>query len=133
MWSSPAFYSIGGVNWGLQVGAQSQSIIIAIMTERGLTAIMNRRATLGADASIAAGELGKGIAAQSGMGWKSDMYAFAKSEGLFIGIALDGSVIWPRHEWNEQLYGAGATPDGILLGRQFNSPVASRLIGALPR
>ncbi|NBX73192.1 MAG: hypothetical protein EBZ69_06375 [Alphaproteobacteria bacterium] len=131
-WSAPAFYSIGGVNWGLQFGGQSQSIVIAIMTERGLNAIMNRRATLGVDANVAAGPVGKSIAAQTGADWKADMYAFAKSEGVFIGIALDGSIVWPRHEFNQQLYGASATPEGILLQNSFSSQRASQLIGVLP-
>lgn len=131
-WSAPAFYTIGGINWGLQIGGQSQEIVIAIMTERGLNAVMNRRATLGADASVAAGEIGKGVHAATGIGISSDMYAFAKSEGLFAGASLEGSVLWPRNEWNEQFYGAGATPQGILLERAFSSEKADRIIEAMP-
>lgn len=131
-WSAPAFYTIGGINWGLQFGGQQQEIIVAIMTERGLNAVIDRRATLGADASVAAGEVGKGVQASTGVGINSDMYAFAKTAGLYIGVSLDGSVIWPRHEWNEQLYGPGATPQGILIDRLFTSDKAARLTNAMP-
>ena len=131
-WSGPAFYTIGGVNWGLQAGGQSQEIIIVIMTEKGLNAIMNRRATLGADLSVAAGELGTGLNAATGVGLGADMYAYSRSSGLFVGISLDGSVIWPRTEYNEMLYGAGATPQGILFDKQFTSDRANALVEAMP-
>ncbi len=86
-WSDPAFYTLGGISWGLQFGGQSSELVIAVMTDRGLSSIMNREATLGADAGLAVGELGKGVNAATGLGYKSDMYAFARSEGLFVGVS----------------------------------------------
>lgn len=132
VWAGPGFYTLGGVNWGLQAGGQSQEIILVIMTEKGLNAVMNRRVTLGADLSVAAGELGKGLNASTGMDMNADMYAFAKSEGLFIGVSLDGSVLWPRNDWNEEVYGAGATPQAILLDRSVSSERTNALVEAMP-
>src|SRR6202046_3908723 len=116
-WSNPAFYTIGGLSWGLQFGGQSSELVIAVMTEKGLKAIMNREATLGGAAGVAVGEVGAGARADTGMGLKSDMYAFARSEGLFVGISLEGSVIAPRETWNQQHYGEGATAQSILVDR----------------
>lgn len=131
-WSNPAFYTIGGGNWGLQAGVQDQEIIVVIMTERGMNAVINRSATLGADASFAVGELGKGYNAATGVGINSDMYAFAKTAGLYAGISLDGSWIEQRDSWNKTLYGEAATPQGILIDRVFSAPQAQPLIAAMP-
>lgn len=131
-WSSPAFYTMGGVNWGLQAGVQDQEFIIVIMSERGMNAVINRSATLGADASVAAGELGKGYNAATGVGLNSDMYSFAKSSGLYAGISLDGSWIEQRDSWNKLMYGDAATPQGILIDRTFSAPQAQVLTSVMP-
>lgn len=133
-WSSPAFYTLGGLSFGLQAGGSSSEIVIAVMTERGLNAILDRQVTLGGDAGLAIGELGKGVNAATAIGLKSDMYAFARSEGLYVGASLEGSVIAPRHTWNHKMYGTNVTPRDILVNRSVstNSQVASGLIAAMP-
>lgn len=133
-WSPPAFYTLGGLGFGLQFGGQSSEVVIVVMSEKGLNAIMNREVTLGADAGLAIGELGKGVNAATGMDMKADMYAFARSEGLFVGVSLEGSVIHPRASWNQQLYGQSITPENILIDRTIHTdskPVAD-LIAAMP-
>jgi lipid-binding SYLF domain-containing protein len=133
-WSPPAFYTIGGISWGLQFGGQSSELVVTVMTDKGLNAIMNREVTLGADAGLAIGELGAGVNAATGMDTKADMYAFARSEGLFVGISLEGSVIAPRETWNQQLYGDNATPQSILVDRTStsSSQAVSGIIAAMP-
>ncbi len=133
-WSPPAFYTLGGISWGLQFGGQTSELVIAVMTEKGLNAILNREVTLGANAGVAVGELGKGVDASTGMDTKADMYAFARSEGLFVGVSLDGSVIAPRETWNQQLYGNDATPQSILIDRTATSQsqAVSSIIAAMP-
>lgn len=133
-WSPPAFYTLGGISWGLQFGGQSSELVIAVMTEKGLRSIMDREVTLGGDAGLAIGELGKGVNASTGMGLKSDMYAFARSQGLFVGVSLEGSVIAPRETWNQQLYGQDVTPQSILVDKtaSFHSTAVTGLIAAMP-
>lgn len=133
-WSPPAFYTLGGMSWGLQIGGQTSELVIAVMTEKGMRSILDREVTLGADAGLAVGELGKGVNAATGMNTKSDMYAFARSEGLFVGVSLEGSVIAPRETWNQQLYGQEATPDSILVDHTSTaeSPAVASLIAAMP-
>jgi lipid-binding SYLF domain-containing protein len=116
-WSNPAFYTLGGLSFGLQVGGQTSEMVITIMTDKGVKAVLDRQVTLGGDAGLAIGELGKGVNAATGIGLSADMYAFARSEGLYAGASLQGSVIAPRHTWNHQLYGNEATPAGILINR----------------
>jgi lipid-binding SYLF domain-containing protein len=133
-WSPPAFYTLGGLSFGLQFGGQTSELVITVMTEKGLNAVLDREVTLGGDADVAIGELGKGVDAATGVGLKSDMYAFARSEGLFVGVSLEGSVIAPRHTWNQQLYGTGATPRSVLIDRtaSSNSPSVAAIISAMP-
>lgn len=133
-WSYPAFYTLGGVSFGLQIGANTSELIITVMTERGVNAILNRQVTIGGDAGLAVGELGSGVNAATGIGYKADMYAFARSEGLYAGISLEGSAISPRHTWNRAFYGPNATPQGILLDHAVSSgsPAASAIIAAMP-
>ena len=133
-WSPPAFYTIGGLSFGLQFGGQTSELVVTVMTERGLNALLDRQVTLGGDAGLAIGELGRGVNAATGIGYKSDLYAFARSEGLFVGVSLEGSVIAPRHTWNQQLYGQGATPRSILIEHASTTEVPSvaNIIKAMP-
>lgn len=133
-WSNPAFYTIGGPGFGLQAGIQSSEVVITVMTERGIKAIMDRRVTLGGDAGLAMGELGKGVNAATAMGMKSDLYAFARSAGLFAGVSLEGSVIYPRNTWNQEAYGQSVSPSNILIERsvQPSSQAIGELVAAMP-
>ncbi|MFA5040101.1 MAG: lipid-binding SYLF domain-containing protein [Bdellovibrionales bacterium] len=133
-WSPPAFYTIGGLSWGLQFGGQSSELVIVVMTDKGVNAIMSRQVTLGGDAGLAIGELGQGVNAATGIGLKSDMYAFARSQGLFVGVSLEGSVITPKETWDQQVYGQDATPKSILVDRTSTSSsnVINSLIAAMP-
>lgn len=132
-WTAPAFYTLGGVSWGLQIGIQSSQLIIVIMTDKGLKAVMDRKVSLGADANVALGELGAGAQASTGLDLKADMYAFARSSGAFAGVALDGTVIAPRQSFNDEFYGSGTSPQAILVERTASSPRAQGLIDVMPR
>ena len=133
-WSAPAFYTLGGISWGLQFGGQSSELVVAVMSDKGLKAIMDREVTLGADSGIAVLEWGAGANASTGMDLKADMYAFARSEGLFVGVSLEGSVIAPRKTWDQQLYGQDATPESILVDgtAHSDSQAVANLIAAMP-
>ncbi len=133
-WAGPAFYTLGGISWGLQFGGQTSELVLAIMTDKGVNSVINREVTLGADAGLAVGELGKGVNASTGMDLKSDIYAFARSEGLFVGVSLEGSVIAPRETWNQQMYGQEATAESILVNRTSTTQAqtAASLVAAMP-
>ncbi|MGE0109712.1 MAG: lipid-binding SYLF domain-containing protein [Bdellovibrionales bacterium] len=133
-WSNPAFYTLGGLSFGLQVGANASEMVIAVMTEKALHAILKTQVTLGGDAGLAIGELGKGVNAATGLDLNADMYAFARSEGLFVGASIQGSVISPRHTWNAALYGPAATPESVLLERSSTSSdqTVIEILAAMP-
>jgi lipid-binding SYLF domain-containing protein len=131
-WSNPAFYTIGGINYGLQLGGQSSELILTIMSDKGLKALLEHELTLGADAGASVGTLGRGAHAGTGLGESAEVYAFARSSGLYVGVSLDGTVITPDPGWNKEMYGPNATPDGILIQQRFSSPYADKLVAAMP-
>ena len=131
-WSNPAFYTIGGINYGFQIGGQSSELILTVMSEKGLRALLDHELTLGADAGASIGSIGRGAYAATGLGQDADVYAFARSEGLYVGISLDGTIITPDGGWNKAFYGEGATPDAILIEQKFTSPNAEKLVGVMP-
>lgn len=130
-WSSPAFFDVAAGSLGLQFGGQVSRTVIAIMTERGLNAILSSRFTLGAEMEIAMVDLGAGVGARTGMDWGADMYTFTQNDGLFIGGALEGSVLLEDGEAALSYYGTAATARQILAGQVW-SPHAERLRAALP-
>ena len=130
-WGYPAFYLMAGASFGLQIGGQISELVLVVMTDRGIEAILSRYATLGADANVAVIAVGAGVEARTGMDLDADMYAFARNQGLFAGLTLEGQVITPQESRNAAYYGSGARERDILAGRRVNM-AADPLRAALP-
>lgn len=126
-WSYPAFYTMGSVSWGLQIGADASEIILMIMTDRGINAMLSTEFKLGGDISVAAGPVGIGAKAKT-----VDILAFGRSKGLFGGVSIEGTVIAPRNDWNSQYYGKPVGPVDILIRRTVSNPQADQLQRVLP-
>ena len=132
-WSYPAFYTLGAGSLGIQFGGQVSEVVFTIMTENGLKAVLSNQVKLGVDASIAVGPIGKGVEASTTTNLSSDIYQFAKSEGLFGGGAFEGALIYKREEWNSGFYGRAVTPQQIVLNNEVSNPAAEPLRRALSR
>lgn len=126
-WSYPAFYTMGSVSFGFQIGADASEIILMIMTERGINAMLSTEFKLGGDISVAAGPVGLSAKAQT-----VDILAFGRSRGLFGGISIEGAVIAPRNDWNRQYYNKPVEPIDILIKRTVKNSQADQLRKALP-
>jgi len=131
-WSSPAFYTLAAGSIGLQIGGQVSEVIFTVMNEGALNAMLKDQVKFGGDVSIAVGPVGKSLEASSTTNLKADLYAFAKSEGLFGGAAFKGAVVLKKDELNRAYYGDGATPKAILIERNFHNAQADALRQALP-
>ena len=129
-WEGPAFYTVGGVSFGLQIGGQSSEVILLVMTERGVSSFLASSIKLGADAGIAAGPMGMGAAAASA-NLSVDILSFLRSEGLYGGISLEGAVVKTRGDWNDLYYDKRVTPTDILIRRDVRNPQADKLISVL--
>lgn len=121
-WSDPVFIALTGGSWGLQAGAQSSDIILVFTTRGGIEGITGGKLTLGADASVAAGPVGRQGSAATDVSL-AEIYSYARSRGLFGGIALDGSVIAIDKSANADFYGKrGVTASEIFSGKAPTPP-----------
>lgn len=116
-WSNPVFVKLVGGSVGLQAGVQSSDVIMVVRNDRGVQDIVNGKFTLGADAAVADGPVGRNAAAATDGQFKAEIWSWSRSRGLFAGIALDGGVLRIDDEANVANYGAGATPRMIFENR----------------
>lgn len=127
-WHGPAFYTLGSVNIGLQIGGQSSEVVLLAMTERGMTAMLSTSVKLGGDVGIAAGPVGVGAAAASA-NVSADIISFSLSKGAFVGISLDGAVVAVRDSLNTAYYGRAVSPTDILVRHTVLNGHANQLLG----
>jgi lipid-binding SYLF domain-containing protein len=126
-WSNPTFISLTGGSWGFQAGAQSSDIVLVFTTKTGIEGIAGGKLTLGADASVATGPVGRQGSAATDMSFNAEIYSYARTRGLFGGIALDGSVISIDRSANSALYGkSGVTATEIFSGQSPAAPATAQ-------
>ena len=116
-WTAPAGMRIEGGSFGLQVGGSESDIVILVMNKAGMEKLLKSKFTLGGDAAVAAGPVGREGAAQTDAMMRAEMLTWAKSHGVFGGVSLDGSTMRPDDDANKELYGASATNPEILTGK----------------
>ena len=121
-WSQPVFVKLTGASVGFQAGVQSSDVILVFRSERGLDNIINGKITLGADASVAAGPVGRQASAATDANLKAEILTYARARGLFAGVALDGSVLSLDYDAIERVYGAGTSPRALFEGRVRGAP-----------
>jgi lipid-binding SYLF domain-containing protein len=109
-WSNPAFYTIGSVTFGLQIGGEAAEVILVVNSQKGVDSLLANKFKLGGDVSVALGPVGGGAKAEF-----ADFYSFAKSKGLYAGMNLTGSVLDIRSGLNKAYYGKEVTPVDILV------------------
>ena len=121
-WSNPAFVTLTGGSIGFQAGVQSSDVVLVFTSQRGLDSIVNGKITLGADASIAAGPIGRSTGMATDGRLKAEIWSWSRARGLFAGVALDGAVLSIDDAANQAVYGQGTTPRMIFEGRAAQRP-----------
>ncbi len=121
-WSSPVFIKLTGGSIGFQAGVQSSDVILVFRNERSLDNIVNGKFTLGADAGVAAGPVGRNAAAATDGQLKAEIWSWSRARGLFAGVALDGAALQIDDAANLDAYGQGTTPRMIIEGRLASAP-----------
>jgi lipid-binding SYLF domain-containing protein len=132
-WSSPAFYGLASGSVGLQIGMQNMQILMLVMNDRALTALMDSQFKFGADASISVAAVGAGIAGATTSAAGADIVAIARARGLFAGVALEGSLMSARSDWNRAYYGQDVGARQIVVAMEVHNPGADPLRAALMR
>jgi SH3 domain-containing YSC84-like protein 1 len=130
-WSYPAFYTLASGSLGFQIGGQVAEMVLTIMSAKALAAVIDNQFKIGGNIDVAAGPVGKGLAASTTTNLSADAYSFAKTQGLYAGVSLEGAGILKRDAWNEEYYGSGATPDSIVVGGRSRNQNADILRSAL--
>ncbi len=122
-WSNPAFITLTGGSVGWQIGAQSTDIILVFKTRKGVDGIANGKLTLGADASVAAGPVGRHTAVATDIMFKAEVVSYSRSRGLFAGIALEGAGVSMDRKANAAFYSSSnMTPEKIFVSSPNIAP-----------
>ena len=126
-WSAPAFYTLGALSFGLLAGGQAAEVVILVNNQTAVDRLLTPSIKLGGDASIAAGPVGAGKAANL----KADFVSYAKSKGAYVGVSIEGSVLDVRGSLNHGYYGRELTPVDILVKRNASNRHADALRAAV--
>jgi len=134
VWSPPVFMRIGKGSWGLQFGAQTVDLVLLVMNDKGVEQLLRNRVSLGAEASIAAGPVGRDARAATDLQLRAEILSYSRTQGIFAGINLSGGVIREDRDDNADLYGKGITAKQILLDGRVQLPgITRQFIEALKR
>src|SRR6516165_6982761 len=125
-WSAPTMMQSTGGSFGFQAGGQSTDFVILVMNDKGARALMNGKAKLGADASIAAGPVGREAEASTNAAMSAQLLSYSRAQGIFAGVSLEGSSLGPDNGANEKLYGKKVTAAEIISGDAGPAPASAQ-------
>jgi SH3 domain-containing YSC84-like protein 1 len=130
-WSAPAFVSIGGGSWGLQIGVEGVDLVLLVMNDRGLQHLLSSKFELTGEGSVAAGPVGRH--ASAGTDWKmnTEMLTYSRSKGVFAGLTLEGAVVEQDNDSTIAIYGSHKRFRNILSGRVATPRSADAFIKAV--
>ena len=121
-WSAPVFMQIAKGSWGFQAGVEQADLVLLVMNDSGVQKLLKNKVNLGADASVAAGPLGRRGGVGTDAAITAEILSYSRSKGLFAGIDLSGGVLRPDDDANTSVYGTGAMPSTILATREMSAP-----------
>jgi lipid-binding SYLF domain-containing protein len=124
-WSSPAFLTINGGSIGAQLGVQAIDLVLVINNQRGLEQLVQNQFKIGADASVAAGPVGRDASASTDIQMRAQILSYSRTRGLFAGVTLNGSTIRQDRDANERFYGIAYRTGQIVFDGMGGSPEAA--------
>jgi SH3 domain-containing YSC84-like protein 1 len=130
-WSAPAFITVSGGSWGLQIGVEAVDLVMIIQNEKGMQKLISSNFKIGADASAAAGPVGRH--ASAGTDWKLDteILTYSRAKGAFAGLTLEGASVRQDSDSRRAMYGRKTTTRGLLLGQVAAPPAAQSFLNAM--
>jgi SH3 domain-containing YSC84-like protein 1 len=130
-WSAPAFITISGGNWGLQIGVEAVDLVMIIQNEKGMQRLLSSNFHVGGDASAAAGPVGRH--AEAGTDWKMDteILTYSRAKGAFAGLTLEGASIRQDDDSRHAMYGRNVTTRALLLGKVPTPAVAQPFLAEI--
>jgi SH3 domain-containing YSC84-like protein 1 len=125
-WSAPVFVELAKGSWGFQAGVEQVDLVLLVMNERGVQKLLDNKITLGADASAAAGPVGRRGAVGTDVRLNTEILSYSRSQGLFAGFDLSGGVLRADADANADAYGTGSEPRTVLATRELSAPTEAR-------
>ena len=130
-WSAPSMFALEGGSFGFQIGAEATDFVLLIMNESGANSIMSSKVKLGADASAAAGPVGRSASAETDVVMKAEILSYSRAKGLFAGISLEGSTLRSDDGGNKAVYGKELTAKEIVREGKVATPAAAKRMLAI--
>jgi lipid-binding SYLF domain-containing protein len=127
-WGPPTMMALEGGSFGFQLGAQATDFVLLVMNRRGANAILASKVKLGADATVAAGPVGRDAEADTDATFRAEILTYSRSRGLFAGISLEGSTLRPDNEANERIYHKRIGAREIVLHNEVAMPRSAELL-----
>jgi lipid-binding SYLF domain-containing protein len=132
-WSAPGSVRIEGGSVGFQIGGSEMDVFMLVMNDRGMDRLLSDKFTLGADATVAAGPVGRVAQAETDARMTAEILAWSRARGLFAGIALNGATMREDEDWNQDLYGKPLKNREIVSGSVAPTKSAAPLLRELDR
>jgi lipid-binding SYLF domain-containing protein len=129
-WGAPTMMALEGGSFGFQIGAQATDFVLLVMNREGASSILSSKVKLGADASAAAGPMGRDAEADTDVAMRAEVLTYSRARGLFAGISLEGSTLRPDDDANERIYGQKLPSKEIALHGAVPVPPAARTLTA---
>ncbi|HTS49728.1 MAG TPA: lipid-binding SYLF domain-containing protein [Bryobacteraceae bacterium] len=130
-WSAPASVRVEGGSFGFQIGVSETDVVMLVMNESGAKKLLSSKFTLGADASVAAGPVGRTSSAETDAQMHAEILTWSRTRGVFAGIALQGATLRPDDDWNKELYGKSMSNRDIVMGSTPPPAAAAKLLAVL--
>ena len=124
-WGAPSMMALEGGSFGFQIGGQATDFVLLVMNDRGANGILTSKVKLGADASVAAGPVGRNATAETDVTLRAEILSYSRARGLFAGISLEGSTIRPDNDANKRIYGEKIPAKEIVIAHQTHVPPAA--------
>jgi lipid-binding SYLF domain-containing protein len=115
-WSAPAFFTITGGNWGLQIGVEGVDLVMVFQGDKGMDRLVNSKFEIGADASVAAGPVGRHASADTDWKMNAEILTYSRAKGLFAGLALNGAAVRRDDDSTRAMYGHEVSTRSLLMG-----------------
>jgi len=127
-WGAPSMMALEGASFGLQAGGQATDFVLLVMNDKGANSVLASKAKLGADASVAAGPVGRDTSAETDVAMKAEILSYSRAQGVFAGVSLEGSTLRPDDGANKDLYGKKIEAKDIIFGAKESVPSAAQTL-----